>query len=538
MYTGLTDLFQSIPRLLFIIFLLFPKDGSAGQLNDLAGHQAKSGADSIFVVIKAKLDSSLAVKDLKHAGVFYMQMAEILFNEGAIVQALEYYLKAYKLFGQERDLSNLAKTQNRIGNIHFKSQRYTLALKNFKQSLNIFKQLEDKNGIADSYSSIGTAYLRQGIPDSSSHFFKKALDEFKKVQPGKETIDGYEKMGKIYEDLGDFNQALENYLSAQKLYAKKGVAADAGLLNNIGDIHRKTGNFRSALTYSKSAEQQAFKIHDVRELSSAHRDLAKTYSSLGKYDSAYHYSEKARSSYAKIFNQENNEQLYLLQTLFEFQQKDNEISILENERDRDRILSMSMTAISILGGFLGFSVISRQRLKMDNERRIHQSEQKSMQLELHNKHLLQESLKDELELKSRELTSHTLHIIQKNQFLEDLKNEIAKLVKDDKRDQRKELKQVIGLINSSSNLDTKWEDFRVVFENVHRDFFEKLNKHSSSLTATDLRFLALLKMNLSSPDIATMLGVSPDSLRTTRYRIRKKLQLHEEASLHSFIQGI
>lgn len=536
--SGLTISLQSFQRILIITFFLMPQQVFPRQTDDNSDNRVKYELDLVFIKTKKKLDVALGRGDLKQAGVYYKHMAEILYKEGAIVQALEYYLKAYTLFKEENDLLNLAETQNRIGIIHFQSQRYPHALANLKQALGTFKKLKHTNGVADAYSSIGTVYQRKHLDDSSSYFLNLALNELKKMKKGSETIKVYERMGSIYEDLGDFNNALKNFLSAQKLYIKSNTPVEPSLLNNIGDVYRKKGNYEEALIYSKKAEQRAIVINDMRQLSSAHRDLAKTFEALGNYDSAYYYSEKARYSYAQIFNQENNEQLYLLQTLFDIQQKDNEISVLENERNRNRILSTSMTIIGLLVGFLGFSIISRQRLKMHNERRFHQSEQKSMQLELNNKHLLEESLKDELELKSRELTSHTLHIIQKNQFLDELKNQIARIIKDDKRDQRRELKQLINLINLNSNQDKNWEDFRAVFENVHRNFFEKLHQHSSSLTATDLRFLALVKMNLSSSDIATMLGVSPDSLRTTRYRIRKKLQLPEEGSLHNFIQTI
>ncbi|SFC32903.1 hypothetical protein SAMN05421747_108159 [Parapedobacter composti] len=112
------------------------------------------------------------------------------------------------------------------------------------------------------------------------------------------------------------------------------------------------------------------------------------------------------------------------------------------------------------------------------------------------------------------------------------------MVRDDKRDQRKELKQLIGLINLNSNQDKNWEDFRIVFERVHEHFFDSLKKHSDTLTSSDLRLAALIKMNLGSADIATMLGISQNSLRISRYRLRKKLHIQEGESLSSFIQRL
>ena len=58
------------------------------------------------------------------------------------------------------------------------------------------------------------------------------------------------------------------------------------------------------------------------------------------------------------------------------------------------------------------------------------------------------------------------------------------------------------------------------------------------VTGNDLRLIALIKVNLSSKDIATLLGISPDSLRVSRYRLRKKLNLEQGESLTAFVQSL
>ncbi len=53
-----------------------------------------------------------------------------------------------------------------------------------------------------------------------------------------------------------------------------------------------------------------------------------------------------------------------------------------------------------------------------------------------------------------------------------------------------------------------------------------------------MRLISLLKMNLSSGDIATILGISQDSLRVARYRLRKKLNLEQGENLSAFFQAL
>ncbi|MEI9807448.1 MAG: hypothetical protein WDO16_05940 [Bacteroidota bacterium] len=161
-----------------------------------------------------------------------------------------------------------------------------------------------------------------------------------------------------------------------------------------------------------------------------------------------------------------------------------------------------------------------------------------MQAELRNKYLEEEKLRSSLEVRSKELSAHTLHLIQKNQLLEELRTKLNEIVADDKRDQKKQLKQLTQKISMSFSQDNYWDDFRAIFDQVHQTFFTNLKQYADSFTPAELRLVALLRMNLSSADIATLLGISQDSLRVARYRLRKKLNIAEGESLTAFIQRL
>jgi tetratricopeptide (TPR) repeat protein len=495
--------------------------------------------DAAYRKIRRLLEVSLKNGDLGQAAFYYQQIGDILFAEGAMSQALTYYHKADACFRKGTNLVDLGSNLNRIGRIYFKNKRNEAALTHFRGALTLFKSKGYHPGMAESYGYIGQVYEQKEVYDSSHYYQELALAEFKSLQDQSQVAYKYAHIGSIYEDQGKFGAALRSFLLVEKMYRQEPAKVElAAVLNNIGDTYRKIGSYRQALIYSKKAEELAVRLSDNRQLSSAHRDLAKTFAQLGRFDSAYYYSEKSRLAYSKSYNTDSEKKLNLIQTIFDVQNKDSEIQQLESRNRVSQILAVALLIISILVLFLGISLYSRQRLKIQNSKVLYENGQKSMELALHNKHLQQEALKAELELRSKELTGITLHMIKKNEVLEELKSKLAAIVKDDKRDQRKELKLVLEGIHFNSNEDKSWEDFRVVFEYVHKDFFEKLMKHAGSLTTTDLRFLALLKMNLNSADMATMLAVSQTSLRTTRYRLRKKLQLPEDASLQQFVHHL
>lgn len=499
---------------------------------------ARPTGSSTYNRIKQLLDTALTHHDSRTAAGCYQQIGDIFFQQGVMPQALEYYFKADRLFSELGNPADISDNLNKIGKVYFKNLRDSVAFATFRKAAVLSAKARHYLGTAEADKYIAQIFERRGRTDSAHKYFELAMLSYRQLHNHTQVAFTYAKIGGIYEDEGRYQEALEYFFKALELYKANGDHGQAGLLNNIGDTYRKTSDYSKALYYTQQAQHLALKLKDQQQISSANRDLAKVYEKMGRFDSAYYYSEKARAAYAKSFNSESDKKLNLLQALFEVQKKNAEIERLENDKQINRILTISIFLVALLVSFLSFSIISRQRLKSKNEKMIYEGRNETMKLELLNRQLQEESLKDKLELQSKELTSHTLLIIQKNQFIENLKQQVAQLIKDDKRDQRKELKQLIGLIDNNSDQDKNWEDFRVIYENIHENFFDGLKKYAESLSPTDLRFLALLKMNMDPADIATMLGISLSSLRTTRYRIKKKLRLPEEESLSGFIQKL
>lgn len=61
-------------------------------------------------------------------------------------------------------------------------------------------------------------------------------------------------------------------------------------------------------------------------------------------------------------------------------------------------------------------------------------------------------------------------------------------------------------------------------------FQQKLKARYPQLTAYDLRLCTYLNSNLTTKEIATLLNITPDSVKKAKHRLRKKLSLHPESS--------
>ncbi|MHA4742510.1 tetratricopeptide repeat protein [Dyadobacter sp. MSC1_007] len=499
-------------------------------------------------LLKLKENYNRALRENRDAdaAAHLQQIGQLLFISAHYPQSLDYLLKAEKLLRTADQKQMLAGNLGLLGELYYRTRRPQLARKQYDEALGIYQTLKLESGKAEIYGRIGHLYEKRQLYDSAFYFQRKALTSYQLDHHIEGAAKIYENIGSIYEDLERYDSAFFYFNKAYTLNKQKGNArAQVEVVNNLGDVLRKTGRFREGLAYSFQTLELAKTNGERYQVSSAYNDIAKAYNLLNKNDSAVYYLTLSRNQLNDIYSEESNKQLALLQTLYEIEKKDNEIEKLTQARKTDTLISIATGVVIVLIILIAALIISRQRLKLKNEQKlraqhkqVYETQNQLMEVELRNKNLEEDNLKQQLETKTQELSSYTLHVIRKNQLLEDLRAKLEMMVKDDKRDQRKQIKQLAEQISEGLQDDQHWEEFRGIFEQVHQSFFDRLQQQTGPLTANDLRLIALIKMNLTSTDIATLLGISQDSLRVIRHRLRKKLNLTAGDNLSAYIQSI
>jgi DNA-binding CsgD family transcriptional regulator len=153
--------------------------------------------------------------------------------------------------------------------------------------------------------------------------------------------------------------------------------------------------------------------------------------------------------------------------------------------------------------------------------------------------LRNEKLRDEVRFKSKDLANSTMAIIRKNEFLIDLKK-IIKKHKDELGSRYPD--KYFNYLNRKIDENISSRDDRQIFENnferTHEQFFQKMKNSYPELTSSDLQLCAYLRMNLSSKEIAPLLGISIRGVENHRYRLRKKLHLEHDENLTDTIMAI
>lgn len=532
------------PLYLVVFAFLSLVNNMYGQSQELAMFRTLSQQhpDSALMGLRKLHAKAVEKHDALTEGLCLQQMGQICYNQGHYAQALDFYLRADKLFSEHTNKNFAAANMGDIGVLYYYNKQLGKSKIMYNKALAIYKQNDNLKGQAEMFGHIGHLHEKQQQYDSAFYYQHLALANYTKANFKQGAAKIYENLGSIYEDLKMYDSAYVSFNRSLQLYREEhNDIACIEVFNNLGDVLRKTGKYEASLIYTRKALLSAQRTKNSYQMGASSRDMGKTYELMNKMDSAYYYAELSRKYSLEVYSKDGVNQTAFLQVLYDIDKKNYEIAELNNSKKVNRILAIAGSIVAVLVIVLGVVIFSRQRLKIKDQKalsRAKEAQHELMRLEFKNQQLEDERLKEQLEIKSRELSNHTLNLIKNNQLLEHLRTTLQQMVKEDKRDQKKQMQQIILQINESFNHEQHWKEFTTAFEQVHQRFFDSLKKHSNELTSSDMRLIALLRINLNSNDIATLLGISTDSLRVSRYRLRKKLNIAQGGSLTAFIQTL
>ncbi len=153
--------------------------------------------------------------------------------------------------------------------------------------------------------------------------------------------------------------------------------------------------------------------------------------------------------------------------------------------------------------------------------------------------LEKEKLQNDLMYKNKELASITMNIFRRSRLMDRMKLEMEEVIANiDNRETKNEVEKIVKKLVDHSKQRDDWEQFSLHFDAIHANFLKKIKNKYPALTATDLKLCAYIKLNMSSKEIAQILHISPKGVEVARYRLRKKLNLDQQANLADFLNDI
>jgi AraC family chitin signaling transcriptional activator len=182
--------------------------------------------------------------------------------------------------------------------------------------------------------------------------------------------------------------------------------------------------------------------------------------------------------------------------------------------------------------FIAINIVYTMYFRQQRERLLKQSTRELKLKELESQkeivQLKNESLRQDISARNRELAISTMSTIKKNNALNTIKEELIKIK------ETTAVEPVVKLIDETLNDMRDWKFFEEAFNNADKDFFKKVKELHPDLSANDLRLCVYLRLNLSSKEIAPLLNISTRSVEIKRYRLRKKIDLGSEIKLNDY----
>lgn len=437
-----------------------------------------------------------AAGDIRYKGIILNNIGLVFHDQKDYEKALTYYRQAYAIGKNQNYLNLQAYSTNNIGIIKKEQYQYDSAILFQETSLQIKQELGDQAGIASSLMNLGSIYKRLKQYDKAMDYLNQS--EAIKIRLGDE-------FGLI--QLNDTK--IEVYL-ARKMFAQAKQLLDHNL-----------------------AMADSIQVKEPLQL--IYGRYADYYKALGDYQKAIYWIERKQGVNDSLFNETKSRQLSEMETLYKLGQKEAEIKVLEAERDQQaaekRVVLLSAASALVIILLATYWGIQRQKQKQ----KIAFTEKELAETQLQVSELKTSELQKELDFKNRELVSYTMNFIQKSKLLEEL-GEVVNEVKSSKESSvQGHVQKLNKLIASSGDIDRDWEEFRYRFEQIHPQFFTNLKKEYPEITSSELKLCALIRLNFNLKESAQLLGISPESVKTARYRLRKKLKMDRDDSLATFM---
>ena len=517
----------------------------------------KKGIADVFYyrsrVYYYKDEYHIALKYLKKAKVIYDEigsnegLSRYYFGLGSIenlygnnIEAIKAFQNALEINNKSEDPRWLSVIMNSLASVNLKQKNYIIALQYAENALKLKKELGNKTEISNAISMIARIYVEIDSLDLAEKLNDKALKIREELKDNRRIANSlYElsiiniKKGKHEKAIGQLKKALDIYVSLEE---KTGMVITLIEMSRAYQSINLTDESKKAID---GALKTAYLTKNESLIKNSFKQYSDFYSNEHDFENAYMYHIKYYRIKDSLENINKTRVFNELELKYQTEKKDNEIDLLSNKNKLQKknniillLSTLSLLFSSVLLYYFYYSKSQKLQIKnelLNKEKIIHKQD---LEIKENESYLL----KEQLESKNRELTTKLLVMLKTNKMMDILAAKLSELNKTLDRNSvsKKQVASLIREIELQSG-EQLWEDFNVTFRGVHTEFYDKLLKLNPDLSASEIKMASLLKLNLNTKEIAAITFKSESSIKSTRFRLRKKLGLSSDNGLVSFL---
>lgn len=451
-------------------------------------------------------------------------------------KSLSTALKLYK------DLDNLEEVANctlNLGMVYAALQEGDKALEVYQDAINQFTALDLKSRIATTFTKIATIYIEQDRLYEARDYLTNALKMHSEAKFTYGIGEVHNRLGQLYIKQGEKEQAY--YHIEQSIIKSREVNDTDGMINNLiqyGKLLLLDKRFDVSQQHLELAISRAKTNSLKRYELEAYEVLKELKQRENKPNEAIQFYDKYIALKDSVFNSEKAMRIATIEFRNEIENKEKALELLQEKQKSDDIIKWILIIGIVVLMILTILYLMNQKKQSAQRRELQIAKEEYNKAELENAKFRQQELKQKLDFRNKELASYTLNFVQKSELFQELKEKIDVLSISKPAEQQSIIKDLKRIIKQNSNIDRDWEDFKRYFEEVHTGFIKALKSKHSDLSANDMRICALTRLNLNIKESASILGITPESVKTARYRLRKKLNLQPNEELLSYFLSL
>ncbi len=506
-------------------------------------------------------------------------IGNVNYLRGNYEAAIQSYEDLVDFSRKNRDTVTLANNLSNIGRCLNSIGSYDKALPIFFEAVELFKDTDNKHGLANIYNDLGILFFTVQMYPESLAKHRESLALFHQIGNGLNVSSGYNNIGRVFSVLEKYDSASYYFEEGLQLYEANNIKRKGEILNNIGEIKYKQGKkveakalFEEALTIDvELGNQNGIALHKAwlgvvalddsafvkseqllleayggwasmgnkNGLLTATEHLANFYETTGKYKTALKFKAEKELLEDSIFN--NQQQIELMRIMIRQQLKEKEkvLKSLENDQLKQEKLSIRKLSawqyISLIG-FVFLGILAFSWIRLNKSREKLQAKLKTQNRGIKSLETENEDLTSALEKKNQEVIFLSLSTIQKDNFVKQFSKKLKEVTT--QYPQYQSLQKLSNLLYLNQVQQQDWARFKTAFEQISPGFFDKLFQRYPNLSNKELRHCAMIRLKISSKDIAEILGISVASVHKARYRLRKQLTLDRDQTLEIYLASI
>lgn len=445
----------------------------------------------------------------------YRRLAELYWND------LHNYELAYEAFNlmleAQRHFSNaecpdIGQNFGTIGEFYFFFKDYRQCIAYMDSCLQCSPHPFSDKSKNKARNAMGLSYQVSGQLDSADHYFQLILtaQEPFKLEEWKGIAKGNLAGSAIRR--GQFTRAIP------WLWENVQVSIRAKDTSLLGHCYTSLVRCYVELNQKKTADSCLERARFFTTCSRQPHRLAALYEVMTRYHLVYGSPQEARRWFdSTLLLRDQLEKTYNSTQLLRVNQKLEHARRVKLEHEKaNKIKQRNFSVVLLLFGlFVALYVYFNQKKKFQQKREID-----SLKLK---------QVNQELETASRQLEFFTRSLSEKSILVDELEQKLGHQLNEE---------AVAQLQQHTILTDADWDHFRNLFNQVHKGFLVRLKEKMPELTPAEIRFMTLAKLNLSTKEMAASLGVSAQSVRVTRHRLLKKINLPEDGSLADLVNSI